>query len=214
MTEAGPVVVKLGGSLAASSHLPALLRSLGRVAGDGLPIVIVPGGGPFADAVRTAQQDCGFDDAAAHDMALLGMAQYGRLLGALAPETTRLAWGAADAATNLAANLANFRAGHPGQAIVWLPEPRRDALDVERSWCIGADALALWLADYLGARQVILVKSCPPPTEQSVAALAVAGIVDAAYPDLAAQRPKVATTLVYAANAAALEETLAAFSRS
>ncbi len=133
--KAAPIVVKLGGSLAASPQLPILLRSLGRAAADGLRVVIVPGGGPFADAVRVTQQDCAFDDAAAHDMALLAMAQYGRLLGALAAEETSLCWGAEEVAGELL--------GQPRRAVVWLPEPRRDALEVERSWRIGADALAL-----------------------------------------------------------------------
>src|SRR5262249_34381680 len=39
-------------------------------------VVVVPGGGPFADAVRTAQARMGFDDRAAHRMALLAMDQY------------------------------------------------------------------------------------------------------------------------------------------
>jgi aspartokinase-like uncharacterized kinase len=206
MMASGPIVVKLGGSLISSSHLPALLRSLGRTAADGLPIVIVPGGGPFADAVRAAQQRCGFDDSAAHDMALLAMAQYGRLLAALADQGSRLAWGAA--------NVADALAERPSRAVVWLPEPRRDALDVERSWRIGADALALWLAGRLEAKRVILVKSSAPSTEQSLEALATAGIIDAAYAEMAGRLPDVATTLVYAADTAALEETLAACSRS
>ncbi len=206
MKAADAVVVKLGGSLAASPHLPILLRLLARAAADGLPIVVVPGGGPFADAVRAAQAACPFDDAAAHDMALLAMAQYGRLLGALLPEETHLAWAAADVVAALA--------GQQRRAIVWLPDPRRDALQVERSWRIGADALALWLAGYIEAQRLILVKSCAPPAEQSQVALAVAGNIDAAYPEMAAGLPSVATTLVYAANAAALADALAAFSRS
>lgn len=206
MNAAGPIVVKLGGSLAASSQLPLLLRSLGRAANDGLPVVIVPGGGPFADAVRVAQQDCAFDDAAAHDMALLAMAQYGRLLGALAAKATRLAWGAVAVADALATR--------PRQAIVWLPEPRSDALEVERSWRIGADALALWLADRIDARQVVLVKSCALQVEQSLTALAAAGIIDTAYPEMASRVPDIATVLVFSGNSKALEDNLASFSRS
>lgn len=206
MNPAGRIVVKLGGSLTRSSQLPILLRSLGRAAKDGLPVVIVPGGGPFADAVRAAQQQCGFDDAAAHDMALLAMAQYGRLLGALAPKATQLAWGAAAVADSLATR--------PRQAVVWLPEPHNDALEVERSWRISADTLALWLADRLDARQVILVKSCAPQAEQSLTALAAAGVVDDAYPDMASRVPDIATALVFAGDSRMLEDDLASFSRS
>ena len=47
-------------------------------------MVLVPGGGPFADAVRAAQPRMGFDDRAAHAMALLAMEQYGCALANLA----------------------------------------------------------------------------------------------------------------------------------
>jgi 5-(aminomethyl)-3-furanmethanol phosphate kinase len=200
MNPASPVVVKLGGSLAASSQLPILLRAVGRAAADGLPVVIVPGGGPFADAVRAAQRGCPFEDVAAHDMALLAMAQYGRLLGALAPDSTQLCWGATELVSALAAR--------HRRALIWLPQPHSDALEVERSWRIGADALALWLADRIGARRVILVKSCAAPMDQSLAALAAAGVIDTAYPEMAARLPKIATTPIYAASATALEDEL------
>jgi aspartokinase-like uncharacterized kinase len=202
MTAAHAIVVKLGGSLLGSPQLPVLLRSLVRTAKDGQPVAIVPGGGPFADAVRDAQQRHGFDDDAAHDMALLAMGQYGRLLGALADDQPRLCAGAGEVAVALCKQ--------PQQVAIWSPDPRRDALDVERSWRIGADALALWLARSLGAGSVLLVKSCPPPVDERLEHLAATGVVDAAYAEMATATPAVATTLVYAGNASSLEGRLAA----
>src|SRR5262244_1403981 len=73
----GPTVVKIGGSCAASLDLR---RWSAAVAGCAGQVAIVPGGGPFADAVRAAQPAIGFDDAAAHHMAMLAMEQYGRAL--------------------------------------------------------------------------------------------------------------------------------------
>ncbi|HMM53634.1 MAG TPA: hypothetical protein PKC23_01310 [Candidatus Desulfobacillus sp.] len=175
-------VAKLGGSLAASEILPRLLRAL-----DGRPhLVVAPGGGPFADAVRRAQVRLGFDDAAAHDKALLAMARYGRLLAA------RAGWRAARGADALAAQMARRTDRGP---LVWLPDPARDALEVERSWRISGDSLALWLARRLGARRLVLLKSCAIPTHD-LAALAAAGIVDAALPELAARAPRVDIRLV------------------
>src|ERR1700738_2303502 len=75
-------VVKLGGSHAYSDHLRAWLAAVVRGAGH---VVLVPGGGPFADTVRVAQPKMGFDDRAAHHMALLAMEQYGRALTSLEP---------------------------------------------------------------------------------------------------------------------------------
>src|SRR5580692_10060673 len=77
---AGLTVVKLGGSQAFSAHLSDWLDAVALGAGR---VVIVPGGGPFADAVRTAQPAMGFDDRAAHHMALLAMEQFGCALAGL-----------------------------------------------------------------------------------------------------------------------------------
>ena len=66
----GITVVKLGGSFAGSVELPAWLDALARCAGR---VVVVPGGGPFAEAVRAAQPKMRFDDHAAHRMAVLAM---------------------------------------------------------------------------------------------------------------------------------------------
>ena len=77
-------VVKIGGSL---SHDPALREWLTRLweVGGGR-VVIVPGGGDFADAVRQYQQEWHFDDLAAHNMCLLAMAQYAILMQGVVPE--------------------------------------------------------------------------------------------------------------------------------
>ncbi len=73
-------VVKLGGSYAFSPHLRAALKSICAAEA---PVVLVPGGGPFADAVREAQPRMGFNDGAAHKMALLAMAQFAQALVSL-----------------------------------------------------------------------------------------------------------------------------------
>ena len=51
-SSSAPLVVKLGGSLHASPALAHWLTALKRYP---RPLTIVPGGGPFADAVRAAQ---------------------------------------------------------------------------------------------------------------------------------------------------------------
>jgi hypothetical protein len=82
---AAPIVVKLGGSLLAD---PARLRAwLAQLAAGALgPCLIVPGGGPFADAVRTAQAALGFDDALAHRLALDAMGRMAQVFCALEPK--------------------------------------------------------------------------------------------------------------------------------
>ena len=71
------LVVKIGGSLWRSPLLARWIAALRAFPG---PLTIVPGGGPFADAVRAAQSPMGFSDHVAHKMAVLAMEQYGLAL--------------------------------------------------------------------------------------------------------------------------------------
>jgi 5-(aminomethyl)-3-furanmethanol phosphate kinase len=69
-------VIKLGGSFSADPMLKLWLDTIVEH-GNG-KVVIVPGGGPYADEVRAAQRCWHFDDAIAHRMALLASAGRGR----------------------------------------------------------------------------------------------------------------------------------------
>ncbi len=161
-------MVKLGGSLAESMRLGAILEI---VAAARQPIVIVPGGGAFADAVRRAQADFGFSDAAAHRMALLAMHQTGLMLAALHPRLKPVE------------TLAALKGALAGTPIpVWLPlklaqNDRRIAAD----WSTTSDGLAARLAERLDRAPVVLVKSCRIKRGSSLAALAREGVVDATF---------------------------------
>src|SRR5215470_3022858 len=145
----GPVVVKLGGSHAFSRHLTAWLDALAQAAGR---VVIVPGGGPFADAVRAAQPQIGFDDRAAHRMALLAMEQYACALASL-----RAPFVMAHTTAGLKTSL------REGKVPVWAPSRMvLRAKDVPWSWDVTSDSLAAWLAGVLRAKLLLLVKSIAP----------------------------------------------------
>jgi aspartokinase-like uncharacterized kinase len=138
-------VVKLGGSLFGSEHLNNWLSVLAKVG----PLVVVPGGGPFADQVRQAQQRWGFDDSTAHIMALLAMEQFGHLLCGLQAGLT----GAASRAQI-------EEVLERGEVAVWLPASMVMAdPGVEHSWEVTSDSLAAWLTGQLGADKLLLVKS-------------------------------------------------------
>jgi len=142
------------------------------LADGGSAIVVVPGGGPFADQVRTLQKRRRFDDAAAHHMALLAMEQYGRMLAALEP---RLRPAASRAELT--------RASRAGEAAVWMPT-RMVLADpaIAASWDITSDSLAAWLAGQLGAHRLVLVKSVAVRNGATADDLARRGIVDPAFP--------------------------------
>lgn len=168
MSSAPLWVVKLGGSLWRAPELRRWLEIL--AAARRLRVVVVPGGGPFADAVREAQPALGFGDRAAHRMALLAMEQYGTALADLEPRLTP------------ARGIADLR-GLPSPT-VWMPLPLAESADVAESWDVTSDSLAVWLAGALGASCAVLVKSAALPDGASPGRdLAVAGIVDPALPD-------------------------------
>ncbi len=137
-------IVKLGGSHATGPHLTNWLTA---IVAEARRIVIVPGGGPFADAVRTAQSPIGYDDRAAHVMALLAMAQFGRALTSLNP-----------ALTLTTSRSAIWRALKDGKVPVWSPEPMARAAALPETWDLTSDSLAAWLAGALGAGSLVLVK--------------------------------------------------------
>ena len=167
-------VVKIGGSLEASPGLPALLELLveyGRSR-----IIIVPGGGRFADKVRAEQAATAMDDATAHRLAIQGMERYAavlcgmntRLYPVTDPETPADAGGISSVPVWLPGRLL---AGQPG---------------IPCNWQVTSDSLALWLADRIGAEALILVKSAANRSAD-VARLAATGYLDEYFPHMLKQ---------------------------
>ena len=162
-------VVKLGGSLHAD---PALQNWLDMLASFGKgKVVIVPGGGPFADQVRVAQRRWGFNDKTAHHMALLAMEQFGlQLMG------MNSALVGASSLSDIQRHIAESR------VVIWMPsETVLSAPDIAANWNVTSDSLAAWLAKKLDAARLVLVKSCAIPAGARLVGLAASGIVDAAF---------------------------------
>jgi aspartokinase-like uncharacterized kinase len=119
-------VVKVGGGVG-DDALPGLCAALGEL-GRRHPLLVVPGGARFADAVRDADRRFGLSADAAHRMAILGMEQFGWLLSELIPGTRVL-----------------LPAGLPLEGL-------------PRSWQVTSDSIAAWVADRVGAERLVLVK--------------------------------------------------------
>jgi aspartokinase-like uncharacterized kinase len=138
-------VIKVGGSLLDTDALPGLLEALAALAREA-PIVVVPGGGRFADAVREACAHRDPGETAAHFMAILAMDQYAHYLEGLAGDLilVRDEEGIAGA---LAAGALPVLAPH-----AWL----RAEDPLPHSWSVTSDSLAAWLAGRLEARLVLI----------------------------------------------------------
>ena len=167
-------VVKLGGSLNADPVLPQWLDVLTQLGGG--RVVLVCGGGAFADAVRIHQAHWRYNDLAAHNMALLAMAQTAHFLHALNP-ALQMAGSDADAQRVL----------RLGKTALWSPLALlADHADEGTNWGVTSDSIALALAQRLGAEQLVLVKSCAIDPAASLAQLGKAGVIDARFAALAA----------------------------
>ena len=159
-------IVKLGGSLHDTPALRRWLRWLATAPGP--TRIVVPGGGPFADTVRTLQPKLGFGELAAHRMAILAMQQYGLVLQALEP------------ALSLAETDAELQAARAAVWLPWLLAGREGA--IEPSWDVTSDSLACWLAIRLAATDLLLVKSAPVPAgARGADQLAASDLVDMAF---------------------------------
>lgn len=168
------LVVKLGGSLLGTPELKVWLDILSSKSVS--PVVIVPGGGIFADAVRDAQKIARFDDDAAHRAALLAMEQYALVLKALQPLLAT--------ASSKSEILEHFSLR---RSVVWLPSQMVLAdEEIPKSWDVTSDSLAAWLAERLGATGLWLVKHAGQGIEdRSWQKLMRSGILDAAFEQFA-----------------------------
>ena len=136
-------VVKVGGGLgrgAGDDALRALCTTLGRL-GERHPLLVVPGGAWFADAVREADRRFALPATTSHHMAVLGMEQFGWLLSELIPGAGRSA---------------QARLDRPGTTVLLPAALTLDGLPA--SWRVTSDSIAAWVAGRAGAGRLVLVK--------------------------------------------------------
>jgi aspartokinase-like uncharacterized kinase len=183
-------VVKVGGSLCRRDWLRPLGLRLAEVAWRHA-LVVVPGGGPFADAVRAQDARVGLGDSTAHWMAILGMDQYGWLLTDWIPGSEPV-W---------TLSAARAVAGD-GRVPVLLPCTLLYESDpLPHTWGVTSDSIGAWAAVTVGAPLLVLLKDVdgvfdafPPQGEASrlrervkVEELGRYGVVDAHLPGLVAR---------------------------
>lgn len=140
-------VVKVGGSLLAYPEaLRSLCRMLDSVSKD-WSVVAVPGGGTFADEVRTQYRRFNLSEETAHRMAVLAMNLYGDLLCEL------LRNGVAVTTLRTAGRFARMR-----KLPVLLPaELMSKPNPLAASWDVTSDTIAAYIAHALNARRLVLV---------------------------------------------------------
>ena len=127
-----PLIVKVGGSL--YNRIPDLVPVL--IASE-RPLLLIPGGGPFADLVRHVQAD----NDTAHWMAIAAMEQYGWFIASFGISTTDIP-------------------ATPLTTTVFLPYRYLRLTDVlSHTWDVTSDTIAAWVAKTLHPDLLLLLKS-------------------------------------------------------
>lgn len=153
------IVAKVGGSLYDDPRLGPALRMW--VAEQPVPVLLVPGGGEFADAVRKLDAVHGLGEEAAHWIAIRSLSVAGAFLGRIVLGVEVL------------------------DPFVFFT--RHDL--TPHTWAVTSDSLALAAAIHLKASKLVLLKSADLPPCLSWAEAAPSGFVDAHFPTLAAGTP-------------------------
>jgi aspartokinase-like uncharacterized kinase len=139
-------VLKVGGSLlehpAELKTLCVILSSLAKK----YKMLIIPGGGIFADIVRELDDDWGLSNTAAHKMAILAMDQIGLFLSNMIP------------GSQVCYSLEDVQRAESGLLPILLPSQyifREDPL--EHSWDVTSDSIAAYIAGVLNAEKLVLI---------------------------------------------------------
>ncbi len=140
-------VLKIGGSLGRGKKLKGLCRRLAKL-GHRHRMLIVPGGGAFADTERHYDSRYGLGPSASHWMAILAMDQFGYLLSELIP--------GGEPVRSLAAAR---KTAETGRIPVLIPfDLLRCADPLPHSWGVTSDSIAAWVAELAKAQILVLLK--------------------------------------------------------
>jgi aspartokinase-like uncharacterized kinase len=140
-------VIKVGGSLAEDAErLKALCRKLRELAKK-YALIVMPGGGRFANVVRELDQRFNLSSAVSHRMAILGMDQIGLLLCQMIPDSC---------ATYLLDDAKQL--SEVGVVPVFFPSRLMFKEDpLENSWDVTSDSIAAYVASRLSVAKLVLV---------------------------------------------------------
>jgi aspartokinase-like uncharacterized kinase len=148
-------VVKIGGALSA---IPAALDRVCTAVGEtgrSHRILVVPGGGPFAETVRQFEHAVGLSPDAAHWMAVLGMDQYAHVLAERIP-----------GAVLVEEPGSICQATTPTGVAVLAPSRWMRSADVlPHSWEVTSDSIAAFVAGAMDAARLVLIKAVARPAE-------------------------------------------------
>jgi aspartokinase-like uncharacterized kinase len=148
-------VVKIGGALSAiPAALDRVCTAVGQ-AGRSHRILVVPGGGPFAETVRQFEHAVGLSSDAAHWMAVLGMDQYAHVLAERIPGAVLVEEPGSVCQATIPTGVAVLAPSR------WM----RSADVLPHSWEVTSDSIAAFVAGAMDAARLVLIKTVAEPAE-------------------------------------------------
>jgi 5-(aminomethyl)-3-furanmethanol phosphate kinase len=144
VSDRSPLVVKVGGGLLQAEGLAGLRRACAEAVAlaQRRPVLVVPGGGPFADAVRAVDAQVGLGDDLAHALALQAMDQLGAVLRPLLGDCA----------------VTEELAPPPRLALLRAAPAFGARPEIPHSWTVTSDSLAVFAAAAVGAPEAVLLK--------------------------------------------------------
>jgi aspartokinase-like uncharacterized kinase len=179
-------VVKVGGSLLQAESLALRLAAWLATQKDAQSVLIA-GGGKVADAVREIDALHGIGPAASHWLCVQLLDVTSQILSLLVPAARRIC-----CVDELRDELA------AGTGDLWIlsaekflrgPAPRLAGAPLPSDWRTTTDSIAAQVAVYLGARELVLLKSCDLPSGVDRRQAALLGLVDEVFPEASRSLP-------------------------
>ena len=134
-------IIKIGGSWIKNANLKKLIKLLANIKNQNL--IIVPGGGIFADAVREASKLNNLSENKSHFLALKSTEIFGHMIKSF------------EKRIHLTKSIDNFK-----EKNLWLPSKiLKNEQSFINNWESTSDSVATWLYSRITSRGLIIVKS-------------------------------------------------------
>ena len=144
------IVIKFGGSLVKDKKVLENLCSEIESLSENFNLLIVPGGGVFADLARSYDKRFKFSPEISHKMAILAMDQNGFLISKFFKDYI-FVYDLND--LNKVKNSSNVKIFIPSKFLFELPES-----ELQYSWDITSDSISAYIAEKLEAEKLIILK--------------------------------------------------------
>ena len=144
------ICLKIGGSTLKSDSIAKCLNLITSLE---KKILVIPGGGEYANLVRKEQKRLGFDDLTAHNLCILSMIKVSMIFNSLIKVDAEFI-----------KNIKKFSSSINESLGIWLPENEiAESINKYTNWENTSDSIALMVSKKINAKALVIIKSCVLP---------------------------------------------------